>query len=88
MIQYKSMYREEELVLHEPNKDGNVWPKQYCPAFTPRAEAPEEMPECWYCYWGLELQALWYLIFLKIKAKKINEIPLALLATANGAFSI
>lgn len=35
-----------------PNKEGNVWPRQYCPAFTPRRDSSEELTECWYCVYA------------------------------------
>jgi len=37
----------EDQVLSAPNAEGNVWPRQSCPAFTPRIGAVEET--CWYC---------------------------------------
>ncbi len=39
--------RKSDLPYEKPNKDSNVWPKQNCPAFTPRENAT--MNECWYC---------------------------------------
>lgn len=41
------MPKNQEKVLLEPNSEGNVWPAQCCPAFTPREEAMAK--ECWYC---------------------------------------
>jgi hypothetical protein len=35
--------------LSAPNSEGNVWPRQTCPAFSPRNDAVEGIPECWYC---------------------------------------
>ncbi len=35
--------------LSAPNALGNVWPKQYCPAFIPRIGQSPEAKECWYC---------------------------------------
>lgn len=35
--------------LQAPNSEGNVWPKQNCPAFIPREGAAIGMCECWYC---------------------------------------
>lgn len=32
-----------------PNKNGNVWPEDLCPAYTPREEVIESLKECWYC---------------------------------------
>ena len=45
----KNNRRREDLPLSAPNMDGNVWPKQNCPAFTPRAEAADGLKQCWYC---------------------------------------
>lgn len=36
-------------VLSAPNPGGNVWPKQWCPAFTARKTASPGMEECWFC---------------------------------------
>ena len=41
--------RREDQPLEKPNQDGNVWPKQACPAFTPREGAAAGIYECWYC---------------------------------------
>ena len=41
--------RREDAPLSAPNTEGNVWPKQVCPAFEPRANTPEGMRQCWYC---------------------------------------
>ncbi len=41
--------RREDAPLKAPNAEGNVWPKQVCPAFEPRADAPEGLRRCWYC---------------------------------------
>ncbi|MBU3194860.1 hypothetical protein [Clostridium algidicarnis] len=41
--------RKEDQHLDKPNKDGNVWPKQTCPAFTSRESAAVGIYECWYC---------------------------------------
>ena len=32
-----------------PNKNGNVWPENLCPAYTPREEAIKSLKGCWYC---------------------------------------
>ena len=32
-----------------PNKNGNVWPEDLCPAYIPREEAIESLKTCWYC---------------------------------------
>lgn len=37
----------ENIPFSKPNKNGNVWPRQYCPGFSPRENAT--MIECWYC---------------------------------------
>ena len=42
--------RREDRMISAPNSDGNVWPKQSCPAFTPRAGAVEQA--CWYCVYA------------------------------------
>lgn len=39
--------QKEVALLPAPNVEGNVWPKQNCPAFTPRSGA--QLEECWYC---------------------------------------
>ena len=41
--------RKEDLPLDKPNQNGNVWPKQTCPAFTSREGAVAGIYECWYC---------------------------------------
>ncbi|WP_313525212.1 hypothetical protein [Anaerotignum sp.] len=38
------------MELVAPNAEGNVWPKQVCPAFTPRDVAVEST--CWYCVYA------------------------------------
>lgn len=45
----KAITQRSELTYDKPNKDGNVWPRQKCPGFTPRKEAVEGVKECWYC---------------------------------------
>ncbi len=40
----------EDLSLEKPNREGNVWPRQRCPAFTPRSGAV--LNECWYCIYA------------------------------------
>lgn len=35
------------IFFYKPNSDSNVWPKQSCPVFTPRANAVQKV--CWYC---------------------------------------
>lgn len=42
--------RREDMPLEKPNIEGNVWPKQSCPAFTPRGGAL--LNECWYCVYA------------------------------------
>lgn len=32
-----------------PNKNGNVWTEDLCPAYTPREEAIDSLKGCWYC---------------------------------------
>ncbi|WP_373889714.1 hypothetical protein [Paludicola sp. MB14-C6] len=39
--------KRDNLPLDKPNCEGNVWPRQYCPAFTPRGGSTQK--ECWYC---------------------------------------
>ncbi len=41
--------KREDAQLSAPNAEGNVWPKQACPVFEPRAETPCEVRQCWYC---------------------------------------
>jgi len=45
-----STQRKEDNPLSAPNCNGNVWPKQRCPAFTPRGGATAK--ECWYCIYA------------------------------------
>jgi len=33
----------------EPHTGQNVWPRQRCPAFTPRQNASPKQAECWFC---------------------------------------
>lgn len=35
--------------LDIPNRGGNVWPNQICPAFYPRKETCDFEKGCWYC---------------------------------------
>jgi len=44
--------RREDMPLCAPNADGNVWPKQHCPAFTPRSDTPPGTTECWFCQYA------------------------------------
>ena len=39
----------EDRPLKEPRVDGNVWPLQCCPVFTPRAAAFPVERAFWYC---------------------------------------
>lgn len=39
----------ENLLLSAPNPEGNIWPKQICPAYIPRDGAPIGIQQCWYC---------------------------------------
>ena len=41
--------RQEDMLLSAPNSEGNVWPRQVCPAFEPRANTPDGLHQCWYC---------------------------------------
>lgn len=34
----KSWHHKKDLMFDKPSSDSNVWPHQYCPAFTPRSE--------------------------------------------------
>ena len=36
-------------VMPEPKRKGSVWPRQRCPAFTPRRSASPKQAECWFC---------------------------------------
>ncbi len=44
-----SSRRRTDRPLKEPRVGGSVWPRQCCPAFTPRAAALPEERVCWYC---------------------------------------
>lgn len=41
--------RQSDKVLSAPNAMGNVWPKQSCPVFVPRAGQNPDVKQCWYC---------------------------------------
>ncbi|TGE32561.1 hypothetical protein E4K68_10260 [Desulfosporosinus sp. Sb-LF] len=41
--------RDKDAPLTAPNAEGNVWPKQRCPAFEPREGAAAGLCQCWYC---------------------------------------
>lgn len=41
--------RKSDQPLKVPNAEGNVWPRQSCPAFTPRSATPLGFTQCWYC---------------------------------------
>lgn len=41
--------RRADRPLGMPNADGNIWPKQVCPAFIPREGTPLDIRQCWYC---------------------------------------
>jgi hypothetical protein len=43
----RAVQRREGQALATPNSDGNIWPGQSCPAFTPRIGTAEKA--CWYC---------------------------------------
>ncbi|WP_278320594.1 hypothetical protein [Hydrogenoanaerobacterium saccharovorans] len=38
----------EDSPLAAPNTEGNVWSKQVCTAFEPRADTPKGLSQCWY----------------------------------------
>lgn len=48
----QSSRRFEDRPLKEPRVGGSVWPKQSCPAFTPRQGAMRGEQECWYCQYA------------------------------------
>ena len=37
------------MYFEVPNKNGNVWSGNLCPAYTPREDAIDSLKECWYC---------------------------------------
>lgn len=39
----------DRMYFEVPNKNGNVWPGNLCPAYTPREDAIKSLKECWYC---------------------------------------
>ena len=39
----------EKEIYKIPKRDGNVWPDDICPAYTPRKEAISCLKGCWYC---------------------------------------
>ncbi|MEG0452162.1 MAG: hypothetical protein RR428_00305 [Coprobacillus sp.] len=39
----------DQISLEKPNKEGNVWPEQYCPAFCLREGITADLKGCWYC---------------------------------------
>ncbi len=41
--------RKEDMPLSAPNSEGNVWPRQFCPAFEQRADTTDGILQCWYC---------------------------------------
>ena len=42
--------RDESKRLPVPRTGGSVWPKEFCPAFSPREGwLPIEKEQCWYC---------------------------------------
>ncbi len=45
-----TLSQRENMILTAPKSGGNVWPKQSCPAFTPRGGAAETT--CWYCIYA------------------------------------
>lgn len=46
----KTYMRKEDMPLEKPNSDGNVWPRQTCPAFTPREGTT--LKECFCCQYA------------------------------------
>ena len=38
--------RREDMPMSAPNAEGNVWPKQVCPAFEPRTDALKGIQQC------------------------------------------
>lgn len=43
-------YCNRQEVLPAPKPGGSVWPRQSCPAFTPRKEyLPMDGRQCWFC---------------------------------------
>jgi len=42
-----------EKKIHDiPNKCGNVWPEDCCPAYTARKGAIDILKGCWYCQYA------------------------------------
>lgn len=39
----------ENQVYDIPKRDGSVWPKDICPAYTPREDSIDCIKGCWYC---------------------------------------
>lgn len=50
MMQEQENKKISNMEFTAPNAEGNVWPRQRCPAFTPRGGAPENT--CWYCVYA------------------------------------
>lgn len=48
-MEEQEISRWEDMHLHAPNAEGNVWPKQVCPVFIPRDYTPVGVRQCWYC---------------------------------------
>lgn len=43
-------YYDRQEILPAPKLGGSVWPRQSCPAFTPRkGHLPTEGKQCWFC---------------------------------------
>lgn len=38
------------LPYDKPKQNGSVWPRESCPAFTPRENAA--LTQCWYCQYA------------------------------------
>ena len=45
-----NIYGDRRNALAAPRPGGSVWPRQSCPAFTPRrAHLPADGRQCWFC---------------------------------------
>ena len=50
MLRESEAYRDRREALPTPKPGGSVWPRQSCPAFTPRKEyLPMGGSQCWFC---------------------------------------
>ncbi len=44
---------EEHVTAYEvPKREGSVWPKDICPAYSPREDAIPSLQGCWYCQYA------------------------------------